>query len=301
MNSIRIATRKSPLALEQAKLIKQKLLETHSGISVELVEITTKGDLILDKPLQAIGGKGLFIKELELALLEDRADIAVHSVKDLPYQLADGFCLPVIAYREDPRDVLVTDLCTSFEDLPIGARVGSTSLRRKAQLLGKRPDLEFVPIRGNVGTRIGKLDAGDCAAVVLAYAGLHRLNLLGRNFVSLSTDLCLPAAGQGALGVECLSGSQVIDLLEPLSDPVVETAVLSERYLVESLQADCSSPVGAYAFQQEDGQIRLTGLVGSETGDKLIRSSAVAKTPREVADEVFAELCSMGSRDLLGH
>ena len=301
MNSIRIATRKSPLALEQAKLIKEKLLEAHSGISVELVEITTKGDLILDKPLQAIGGKGLFIKELELALLEDRADIAVHSVKDLPYQLTDGFCLPVIAYREDPRDVLVTDLCTSFEDLPIGARVGSTSLRRKAQLLGKRPDLEFVPIRGNVGTRIGKLDAGDCAAVVLAYAGLHRLNLLGRNFVSLSTDLCLPAAGQGALGVECLSGSQVIDLLEPLSDPMVEATVLSERYLVESLQADCSSPVGAYAFHLEDGQIRLTGLVGSETGDKLIRSSAVAKTPREVADEVFVELCSMGSRDLLGH
>ena len=301
MNSIRIATRKSPLALEQAKLIKEKLLEAHSGISVELVEITTKGDLIMDKPLQAIGGKGLFIKELELALLEGRADIAVHSVKDLPYQLADGFCLPVIAYREDPRDVLVTDLCTSFEDLPIGARVGSTSLRRKAQLLGKRPDLEFVPIRGNVGTRIGKLDAGDCAAVVLAYAGLHRLNLLERNFVSLSTDLCLPAAGQGALGVECLSGSQVIDLLEPLSDPMGEAAVLSERYLVELLQADCSSPVGAYAFHLEDGQIRLTGLVGSETGDKLIRSSAVAKTPREVADEVFAELCSMGSRDLLGH
>ncbi len=301
MNSIRIATRKSPLALEQAKLIKEKLLEAHSGISVELVEITTKGDLILDKPLQTIGGKGLFIKELELALLDGRADIAVHSVKDLPYQLAEGFCLPVIAYREDPRDVLVTDLCTSFEDLPIGARVGSTSLRRKAQLLGERPDLEFVPIRGNVGTRIGKLDAGDCAAVVLAYAGLHRLNLLGRNFVSLSTDLCLPAAGQAALGVECLSGSQVIDLLEPLSDPLVEAAVLSERYLVESLQADCSSPVGAYAFHLEDGQIRLTGLVGSETGDKLIRSSAVAKTPREVADEVFAELCYMGSRDLLGH
>ena len=261
MKSVRIATRKSPLALEQAKLIKEKLLEAHSGIGVELVEITTKGDLILDKPLQAIGGKGLFIKELELALLEDRADIAVHSVKDLPYQLADGFCLPVIAYREDPRDVLVTDLCTSFEDLPIGARVGSTSLRRKAQLLGKRPDLEFVPIRGNVGTRIGKLDAGDCAAVVLAYAGLHRLNLLGRNFVSLSTDLCLPAAGQGALGLECLSGSHVIDLLEPLSDPMVEAAVLSERYLVESLQADCSSPVGAYAFHLEDSQIRLTGVV----------------------------------------
>jgi len=185
--------------------------------------------------------------------------------------------------------------------LPMGARVGSNSLRRKAQLLGKRPDLEFVPMRGNVGTRLGKLDAGDCAALVLAYAGLHRLNLLGRNFVSLSTDLCLPAAGQGALGVESLSGSQVIDLLEPLSDPMVEAAVLSERYLVELLQADCSSPVGAYAFHLEDGQISLTGLVGSEIGDKLIRSSAVAKKPREVADKVFAELCSMGSRDLLGH
>ena len=256
--------------------------------------------MILDQPLQAIGGKGLFIKELELELLDGRADIAVHSVKDLPYQLADGFCLPVIAYREDSRDVLVTDLCTSFEDLPRGASVGSSSLRRKAQLQGKRPDLEFVPIRGNVGTRLEKLDAGDCAAVVLAYAGLYRLNLLERNFIALSTDLCLPAAGQGALGIECLSGSQVIDLLEPLSDSMAEAAVLSERYLVESLQAACSSPVGAHALHLGDGQISLTGAVASETGDKLIRSSAVAKTPREVSDRVFEELCSMGSRDLLG-
>ena len=206
MKSLRIATRESPLALWQAEFIRDELLRHHQSLSVELIGMTTKGDQWLASPLSEVGGKGLFIKELEQAMLSDRADIAVHSMKDLPAVLPPEFILPVIAFRADQRDVLVSPL-GGLDDLPEGAHVGSSSLRRQAQLLSYRPDLRMSSIRGNVGTRLGKLDSGEYDAIVLAAAGLQRLGLNRADVSPIPVEICLPAPGQGALGVECVANS----------------------------------------------------------------------------------------------
>ncbi|NIW85577.1 MAG: hydroxymethylbilane synthase, partial [Gammaproteobacteria bacterium] len=249
-----IATRQSQLALWQANFVSARLREAHPDLTVELLGITTRGDRWLSSPLAEVGGKGLFIKELEEALAAGRADLAVHSVKDVPAELPEGFAMPVIAYREDPRDVLVTRDGGILAGLPAGARVGSSSLRRRSQLLARRPDLLIEPIRGNVDTRLRKLDDGEYDALVLAAAGLARLGLAGRASEYLATEVCLPAAGQGALGIECRWGDdRVHALLEPLEDPRVAACVSAERTVSAVLGADCTAPLAAHATPIGEG------------------------------------------------
>ncbi len=244
--TLTIATRESKLALWQAHFVREQLSAAHPDIEVKLLGMTTKGDQWLAAPLSEVGGKGLFVKELEVAMLEGRADIAVHSVKDLPAQMPPGFALPILAFRADVEDVLVSPK-GSLADLPQGACIGSSSLRRKAQLLALRPDLDIRPVRGNVGTRLDKLDAGEYDAIVLAAAGLGRLEIQRDDLYVLDVDTCLPAPGQGALGIECRADADVLTLLAPLKDLNVARCVEAERGISAGLGADCSLPVAAYA------------------------------------------------------
>ena len=243
---VRIATRASPLALWQAERARA-LISRATGATADLVALTTEGDRKRGTPLTESGGKGLFVKELETALAEDRADIAVHSMKDVPTTLPAGFAVTTIGGRADPRDALVAPSRT-FDTLPDGARVGSSSPRRRAQLLFARPDLVVLPVRGNVGTRLARLDAGDVDALVLACAGLDRLGFGERVSQRLSTDLCLPAPGQGALAAEYPAGREdLARLLAPTVDAATERAVAAERAVTRALGADCTTPLGAYA------------------------------------------------------
>lgn len=228
MKTLKIATRQSPLALWQAEHIRARLQDLHAGLQVELVTFVTQGDKILDTPLAKIGGKGLFVKELEAALLDGRADLAVHSMKDVPMALPEGLSLAVICEREDPLDAFVSNTYTSFEELPQGAKVGTSSLRRKTQILKQRPDLDIIDLRGNVGTRLSKLDAGQYDAIILASAGLKRLGLAERIRHTLTPEISLPAVGQGALGLECRTHDQtVLDLIQPLLHADTDACVLS--------------------------------------------------------------------------
>ncbi len=297
LDTVRIATRESALALWQANYIRDQLIACHPGLEVELLGMTTAGDRWLQSPLSEIGGKGLFVKELEQAMLDGRADIAVHSVKDLPAVMPDGFALPVVAFRDDIRDVIVG--CPGGLDaLPQGARVGSSSLRRQAQLLALRPDLDIAPVRGNVGTRLAKLDAGDYDAIVLAAAGLNRLEIERDDLFKLPADLCLPAPGQGALGIECLADSPVQTLLAPLVDQAVAAAVTAERGVSAGLGADCSLPVAASA-EVADGEVTLRALLASADGSTLLRAQARGSDPEGVAAEVVETLYSQGAQTIL--
>jgi hydroxymethylbilane synthase len=270
-STIRIATRKSRLAMWQAQFVKDALERAHPELTVELVGLTTRGDQWLSAPLSEIGGKGLFVKELEHAILDGRADIAVHSMKDMPAELPDGFALPVIAFRADARDVLISRNAARLTDLPRGARVGSSSLRRRSQLLLVRPDLVIEPLRGNVDTRVAKLDAGELDAVVLAAAGLERLGLAGRISERLSIDVCLPAAGQGALGIECRADATTLnELLGGLADPQTARCVTAERAVSQALGADCTLPIAAYAVIDSDA-VRLKALIASADGRRVVR------------------------------
>lgn len=262
LNQIRIATRQSPLALWQAEYIQSRLQQLHPKLDVVLVPMTTQGDKILGTPLAKIGGKGLFVKELEQAMLEDRADIAVHSMKDVPYRFPEGLELKVICEREDPTDAFVSNRYNALEQLPVGAVVGTSSMRRKIQLLTLRPDLQINDLRGNVGTRLSKLDNGDYDAIILASAGLKRLELADRIASSLSTEDMLPAPGQGAVGIEARTDNPELDvLLAPLTDPDTQLRVLAERRITETLEASCQVPVAAFATI--DGEtLSLEALVG---------------------------------------
>lgn len=269
-NRIVIATRQSPLALWQAEHVQRRLREAHPGLEVELLKMTTQGDIILDTPLAKIGGKGLFVKELEEGLLDGRADIAVHSMKDVPVELPDGLHLPVILNREDPRDAFVSNNYDSFEALPQGARLGTSSLRRQCQLSALRPDLKVTSLRGNVGTRLRKLDEGEYDAIILAAAGLMRLELAERITAKISTDTCLPAIGQGAVGIECRSDDpRVNDLIRVLDDETTHIRVAAERALNHRLEGGCQVPIGGHA-EIDGNTLRLRALVGSPDGAEII-------------------------------
>jgi len=296
---LRIATRKSALALWQANHVKGALERAHRRLAVELVGLTTEGDRRLDARLSDAGGKGLFIKELEVAMADGRADVAVHSMKDVPATLPDGFELPVIAFRADVRDAFVSLRHRSLADLPAGAKVGSSSLRRSAQLLARRPDLVVVPVRGNVNTRIDKLDRGDFDALLLAAAGLDRLGLGQRINERLSVDSSLPAAGQGALGVECPSGrNDIVRLLAPLVDRRVRDCVVAERAVSAALGADCSLPIGAYATESS-GTFDLRALIANREGTRIITARRSGANPEALGRDVAQALRAQGADELL--
>ncbi len=297
--TLRIATRKSRLALWQAEFIKSRLLLANPGLQVELVGLSTRGDQWLSSPLSEIGGKGLFTKELEAAMDDGRADVAVHSMKDVPAELPAGFVLPVIGFRDEVRDVFVSPRIRSVAELPKGARVGSSSLRRQAQLLARRPDLVVAPVRGNVNTRLDKLDAGEYDALLLAGTGLQRLGLADRIREFLSLDESLPAAGQGALGVECSADRHdVMQLLQSLNDPVVARCVGAERALSRHLGADCSLPIASYAVEQ-GGQLRMRALIANRSGRRILSCAVTGNDPDALGALAAAELRRQGADEIL--
>lgn len=274
---IRIATRHSPLAMWQANFVKDELLKFHPDLIVELLPMKTKGDIILDTPLAKVGGKGLFVKELEVAMLEERADIAVHSMKDVPVEFPEGLGLTIICEREDPRDAFVSNKYTSLSELPQGAVVGTCSLRRQCQLLELRPDLVVKELRGNVNTRLSKLDDGQYDAIILAAAGLLRLEMQDRIASYIEPEVSLPAVGQGAVGIECrLDDEQTIELLKPLEHLETRQRVTAERSMNLALQGGCQVPIGSYSIFKED-KLFLRGLVGSVDGKKIIRKEITGK------------------------
>lgn len=272
MNQLRIATRKSPLALWQAEHIKARLQALHPNLEIELVTFTTQGDKILDTPLAKIGGKGLFVKELEAAMLDGRADIAVHSMKDVPMEFPEGLELGVICERENPQDAFVSNRYKSINDLPQGAVVGTSSLRRQCQIQQLRPDLEIKSLRGNVQTRLSKLDNGDYDAIILAAAGLIRMELNDRIASLIPAQESLPAGGQGALGIEWRTNdSAVHELIKPLHNAETAACVLAERALNRRLQGGCQVPIAAYA-ELSSNNLTLRGLVGSVDGTTILRT-----------------------------
>ena len=261
--------------------------------------MTTRGDQWLSAPLSEIGGKGLFIKELETAIADGRADVAVHSMKDVPAELPVGFVLPVIGYRSEVRDVLVSPRVRSVVELPHGARVGSSSLRRQAQLLARRPDLVVAPVRGNVNTRLDKLDSGEYDALLLAGTGLQRLGLADRIREFLSLEDSLPAAGQGALGVECsASRTDVIELLRPLNDSVVSRCVRAERAVSRHLGADCSLPIAAYAIEVA-GDLQMRALIANSAGTRVLRCAVSGVDPDALGVQAATELRRQGADEIL--
>ena len=288
--TIRIATRKSPLALWQAEFVKAKLIEDHGAdLDVQLVAMTTRGDVLLDTPLAKVGGKGLFVKELEVAMLENRADIAVHSMKDVPMEFPPGLDLAVICEREDPLDAFVSNQYTALEQLPDGAVVGTSSLRRQCQIRAKFPHLKIKDLRGNVNTRLGKLDNGDYDAIILASAGLIRLEMDDRIASRLPADLCLPAGGQGAVGIECRDNDQAtVDLLACLNHPDTHTRVTAERALNRHLQGGCQVPIACYAELTDSQSLRVRALVGSVDGSLILEDEISG--PRESAEQLGIEL-----------
>lgn len=268
--TVRIATRRSPLALWQAEFVRDELLKLHPHLQIELVKIKTKGDKILDTPLAKVGGKGLFVKELEVAMLNGEADIAVHSMKDVPVDFPDGLHLPVICERHDPFDAFVSNDYNNVDDLPQGARVGTSSLRRECQLRYYRPDLQILPLRGNVNTRLAKLDNGDFEAIILAKAGLERLQFDARIRSALSAEQSLPAIGQGALGIETrLEDTELNALIAPLNCDHTSITVKAERALNRRLKGGCQVPIGGYAILENDN-IWLRGLVGRPDGTEML-------------------------------
>ncbi len=294
-----VATRQSKLALWQAEYVAERLRRAHPELMVELLRLTTQGDRWLSAPLAQIGGKGLFIKELEAAVADGRADLAVHSVKDVPARLPDGFAMPAIGFREDPRDALVSAAGSGLAGLPEGARVGSSSLRRQAQLLRARPDLRVWPVRGNVDTRLRKLDHGEFDALVLAAAGLHRLGLGHRITEYLHEDVCLPAAGQGALGIECRADDErVRALLVPLNDQRTHAHVTAERAVSAALNADCSAPLAAHASHQA-GTMVLRARLASPDGRVILQARAAGDEPGALGAAVASDLITQGARSLL--
>ena len=298
---LRIATRQSALALWQAEHVAARLRAAHPNLAVELVPMTTRGDQISDRPLATIGGKGLFLKELEVAMLERRADIAVHSFKDVPTELEAEFAIGAVLERADPADAFVSTQYARLDTLPHGAKVGTSSLRRQAQLRALRPDLELRDLRGNVNTRLAKLDAGDYDAIVLACAGLDRLGLSARIRSRLLAPEWLPAAAQGAVAVEIRAGdSACAELLAPLHDADTARCVAAERALTRRLEGSCQVPVAAFCVETERG-LHLAGLVGDAASGRLARAEAegARSAPETLGREVADLLIARGARELL--
>ena len=301
MKILKIATRQSPLALWQAEHIRARLEALHADLKVELVTFVTQGDKILDTPLAKIGGKGLFVKELEAALLDGRADLAVHSMKDVPMALPEGLSLAVICEREDPLDAFVSNSYNSFDELPQGAKVGTSSLRRKTQILKQRPDLNIIDLRGNVGTRLSQLDSGLYDAIILASAGLKRLGLAERIRHALQPEISLPAVGQGALGLECRATDQVVlDLILPLLHAETDVCVRAERAFNAYLEGGCQVPIAGYATLNQ-GQIHIEGRVGSVDGVTLLKVqlSGAPEQAEQLGVSLAQKLLEQGAGDLL--
>jgi hydroxymethylbilane synthase len=301
MTTLRIATRESRLALWQAEHVAERLRSAHPGLEVVLIPMTTTGDQVLDRTLAQVGGKGLFVKELETALLEERADIAVHSMKDVPSVLPESLMLCSMLERADPRDAFVSSLYPRFDDLPPSAHVGTASLRRQSQLLALRPDLRISPVRGNVETRLRKLDQGQYAAIVLASAGLTRLDLSARITEYLDVERSVPAAGQGVVGVECRrDDARAQTLCAALNNPDAEHCVRAERAFAARLEGSCQSPIAAFGTVQ--GKVlQLTGLVAAPDGTQVIRQHCSGQ--REFCEQLGAQLAervlAMGADRLL--
>lgn len=306
--TLKIATRNSALALWQAEFIKSELERLHDHLSVELVGIKTRGDKILDVPLAKIGGKALFVKELEEAMLDGRADLAVHSMKDVPMTFPEGLGLVAICEREDPTDAFVSNRFNSVDDLPEGAVVGTSSLRRETQLRHYRPDLQIRTLRGNVNTRLAKLDAGDYDAIVLASSGLKRLGFHDRIRCPLTDLVSLPAVGQGALGIECrLEDQELIELLAPLDHADSSDRVKAERALNKRLEGGCQVPIAAYALLEDQDTIWLRGLVGAVNGTEILRVEGRAhradgeRLGRELAEDLLAMGADRILAEIYGH
>ncbi len=298
---IRIATRKSPLALWQAEFVKAELEKFHPGLQVKLVPMSTRGDKILDTPLAKIGGKGLFVKELEVAMLDNKADIAVHSMKDVPMEFPEGLKLSVICEREDPLDALVSNQYQSLETLPEGAIVGTSSLRRQVQLRALRPDLKIKDLRGNLGTRLGKLDEGQYDAIILASAGLIRLKMENRIAQKIAENIILPAGGQGAVGIECRSEDKATQaLLAPLNHQPTATRIIAERAVNNHLQGGCQVPIGAFSYL-DDQEITIDALVGSLDGKTIIKKqiSGLSNQAEQLGIEIAERLLDAGADKLL--
>ncbi len=301
--TLRIATRKSPLAMWQAEFVADTLRGLHPGLEVELVGMSTQGDKILDTPLAKIGGKGLFVKELEQGMLEGTADIAVHSMKDVPVELPPGLHLAVIMERENPGDAFVSNRYGDVGELPQGAVVGTASLRRECQLRERRPDLKIVTLRGNVNTRLAKLDAGEFDAIILASSGLLRLGFEARVRKFMPPEESLPAIGQGALGIECRSEDPwVNDLIAPLNHAETATCVRAERAMNRGLHGGCQVPIAGYALL-EDGHVFMRGLVGEPDGSRVVRAKGRATPDKaeELGERLAEELLADGAEQILAH
>ena len=330
LTTLNIATRQSPLALWQAEHIRDRLLALYPELTINLLKIVTKGDKILDTPLAKIGGKGLFVKELEQALYDKQADIAVHSLKDVPMELPEGLTLGVYCKRASPTDAFVSNTYHNIDELPQGAVVGTASLRRQCQIKAYRPDLQIKTLRGNVGTRLGKLDAGEYDAIILATSGLQRIEHDERIRSELDIDVCLPAVGQGALAIECREGDdEVLKLLAPLNDDKARIRLIAERALNRHLQGGCQVPIAAYAVLQtadadddsssknhgqngnnDNGNVLwLRGRVGQEDGSELLKADKRLSLTGSQAEqeaqanqlgiEVAEMLLAIGAGDIL--
>ncbi len=298
---IKIATRKSPLALWQAYFVRDQLLAQHEDLQVELIKMTSKGDKILDVPLAKVGGKGLFVKELEAGLLAGEADIAVHSMKDVPVDFPQGLHLAVICEREDPRDAFVSNHYSQLDDLPQGAVVGTSSLRRQSQLLKYRPDLQIKFLRGNVNTRLQKLDDGEYDAIILAAAGLIRLEMKQRIASYLTTEQSLPAMGQGAVGIECREDDELThELIAPLAHEETTIRLTAERALNQRLEGGCQVPIGGFAELQND-QITMRAFVASPDGKEIVEGSVngPASEAQQLGFQLADDLLSRGAREIL--
>ena len=301
--TLRIATRKSPLALWQAEFVKSQLQRYHPRLKIELVTMTTKGDKLLDTPLAKIGGKGLFVKELETAMLQDLADIAVHSMKDVPMEFPEGLCLSVICEREDSSDAFVSSHFGTLAELPENAVIGTSSLRRQCQIRAHFPTLQVKELRGNVNTRLSKLDDGEYDAIILASAGLMRLGMADRITQRLPTSISLPAGGQGAVGIECRSNdTRIQELIAPLHHLESAICVRAERAANKHLQGGCQVPIACFAELSDNGvTVNLRGLVGSVDGSRILRAHATgnADNPEKLGIQVAKDLLSQGAGKLL--
>jgi hydroxymethylbilane synthase len=304
MSKIRIATRNSPLALWQAEYVKQRLMDVHQGITVEIVGMTTQGDQLLDRSLSKAGGKGLFLKELEISLLNGETDIAVHSMKDVPVSIPEGLEIPVVCEREDPRDAFVSNEYQNLYALPQGARIGTSSLRRVSQLKSAFPKLEFIPLRGNVNTRLAKLDEGQYDAIILAAAGLIRLGFAQRIKQYITPELCLPAVGQGIVGIECRIGDTATRaLIAPLHDRESALLLAAERTMNAVLNGGCQAPIAGHA-RASKGRIRMRGMVAAMDGSSVLYANLLSESLRseqaeQLGRDVGEELLKQGAAAFL--
>ncbi|MFA9558632.1 hydroxymethylbilane synthase [Evansella sp. AB-rgal1] len=302
MRKIVVGSRKSNLAMTQTKWVIEQLKAQGLPYEFEIKEIVTKGDKILDVMLSKVGGKGLFVKEIEKAMYDGEIDIAVHSMKDLPAEMADGLTIGAVPKRVDPRDAFISNSGEKLMELPAGSVVGTSSLRRSAQVLAKRPDLEIKWIRGNIDTRLKKCREEDYDAIILAAAGLERVGWTNNDIVTefLEPEVCLPAVGQGALGIECRADdTDLLELLSKINDPDTERTVTAERSFLHTVEGGCQVPIAGYATLLENGKVSLTALVGSPDGKQIFREKMVGSDPVAIGKEVATKVLNQGAKEVL--